>query len=75
MDTITESSIQEALNALGKHRTVIIIAHRLSTIKHADQIVVLEEGRIVEKGSHDELNANPNSSYRKMLQAQLEMQA
>lgn len=55
LDTVTEHSIQEALNALGKHRTLLVIAHRLSTIKNADQIVVLDEGHIVERGTHNQL--------------------
>ena len=57
LDTETEHDIQESLIAMGMGRTVLIIAHRLSTVVHADQIVVLEEGKIVEQGSHDELLA------------------
>lgn len=55
LDTVTEHSIQGALNALGKHRTLLVIAHRLSTIKDAQQIVVLDDGHIVERGTHTEL--------------------
>jgi len=55
VDTITERLIQEALENLTAHRTVLVIAHRLSTVRKADQIVCMEEGRIIEKGSHDEL--------------------
>ncbi|MFY4774203.1 ABC transporter ATP-binding protein [Metabacillus sp. RGM 3146] len=55
IDTETESIIQDALEVLKKGRTTFIIAHRLSTIKNADQILVLEKGEIVERGSHDEL--------------------
>jgi len=70
LDTITENSIQEALAALGKNRTVLVIAHRLSTVRHADQIVVLEGGNVVESGSHEELLGNPRSVYRQMWQVQ-----
>ena len=55
LDTETEHEIQESLIAMGQGRTVLIIAHRLSTVVHADQIVVLEQGKVVEQGSHDEL--------------------
>ena len=57
LDTETEADIQRELKAMGEGRTVIAIAHRLSTIAHADRIVVLEKGVIVEEGSHDELLA------------------
>jgi ATP-binding cassette subfamily B protein len=55
LDTETEHEIQESLIQMGHGRTVMIIAHRLSTVVHADRIVVLEQGRIVEEGSHAEL--------------------
>ena len=58
LDTQTERDIQDSLREMGQGRTVITIAHRLSTIVDADQIVVLEDGLIVERGSHDELLAN-----------------
>nr|WP_093785904.1 ABC transporter ATP-binding protein [Actinacidiphila guanduensis] len=57
LDTRTEAAVQDAIDALSAGRTTITIAHRLSTIRDADQIVVLDEGRIVERGSHDELLA------------------
>ena len=55
LDTQTERDIQDSLRAMGEGRTVVMIAHRLSTIADADQIVVLEQGRIAEQGTHDEL--------------------
>ena len=57
LDTQTEHEIQESLIQMGQGRTVMIIAHRLSTVVHADRIVVLEQGQIVESGSHEELLA------------------
>jgi ATP-binding cassette subfamily B protein len=58
VDNETEAAIQRSLELVGRDRTVIVIAHRLSTIRHADRIHVLEAGRIVESGSHDELVAD-----------------
>lgn len=55
VDTATERLIQEALDRLMTNRTSVVIAHRLSTIVHADQILVLDHGRIIERGTHDEL--------------------
>jgi ABC-type multidrug transport system fused ATPase/permease subunit len=57
VDTATERLIQEALEHLMANRTSIVIAHRLSTIVHADQILVLDHGRVIERGTHDELLA------------------
>ena len=57
LDTESEKIVQEALERLMKNRTALVIAHRLSTIKHADHIVVLQQGCVVEEGTHDELLA------------------
>jgi subfamily B ATP-binding cassette protein MsbA len=55
LDSESEKLVQEALTNLMKNRTSIVIAHRLSTIQHADEIVVVQQGRIIEQGRHDEL--------------------
>ena len=55
LDTESEGLIQKSLDELVRDRTTIVIAHRLSTIKKADQILVIEAGRIAERGTHDEL--------------------
>jgi len=64
VDTRTELLIQKALQELMKGRTSFVIAHRLSTIASADQLIVMEEGRVVEKGNHQELLANGAAYYR-----------
>ncbi|GAB3938302.1 ABC transporter ATP-binding protein [Mucilaginibacter myungsuensis] len=69
LDTESEKLVQDALNNLMKNRTSLIIAHRLSTIQSADIIVVLEDGNIVEQGTHLELMAN-NGLYRKLIEMQ-----
>jgi subfamily B ATP-binding cassette protein MsbA len=57
LDTVTEQQVQEAITRLMENRTVFVIAHRLSTVRHADTILVMDQGRIIEKGSHDALYA------------------
>jgi ATP-binding cassette subfamily B protein len=70
LDTITENSVQEALERLGKDRTVLVIAHRLGTIRNADNIIVLGDGRVAEEGTHDELLAL-GGKYAEMWNMQL----
>lgn len=65
LDNESEKLVQEALTNLMKNRTSIVIAHRLSTIQHADEIIVIEKGRIIERGRHDELILS-DGLYRKL---------
>ncbi|MBP5170438.1 MAG: ABC transporter ATP-binding protein [Bacteroidales bacterium] len=69
LDTESERLVQEALEQLMRNRTTLVIAHRLSTIRHADQICVLHDGRIVECGTHEELLAL-NGTFRKLYDLQ-----
>jgi subfamily B ATP-binding cassette protein MsbA len=73
LDTESEILVQEAIERLMAGRTSIVIAHRLSTIKHADRILVIEAGRIVEAGKHDDLVRNEHGLYRKLYQLQFRM--
>lgn len=78
LDSISESSIQSALEVLMKDRTSLVIAHRLSTILQADKILVISDGRIVEQGQHEEL-INANGVYKQLYETQfrkvIEMEA
>lgn len=65
LDTESERKVQKAIEKLIQNRTVIVIAHRLSTITSADQIIVLDEGKLVESGTHDELLIS-NGKYKKL---------
>ena len=69
IDSETESLIQEALTVLSKERTTFVIAHRLSTIRNADIIYVLDDGKIIESGNHQELYEKENGVYRNMYDA------
>ena len=71
LDNESERSVQQALKVLEKGRTTIAIAHRLSTVQAADQIIVMDQGRIVETGSHDEL-IQKDGHYRRMVEQGLE---
>lgn len=71
LDTATEQEIQHALDIVSRGRTTLVIAHRLSTIINADEILVLKDGRIIERGKHDEL-LNKNGLYASMWNKQLE---
>ncbi|MEK9136001.1 MAG: ATP-binding cassette domain-containing protein, partial [Bacteroidota bacterium] len=70
LDTESEILVQEAIEHLMAGRTSIVIAHRLSTVQHADRIFVIEAGRIVEVGKHDELLLNSKGLYRKLYELQ-----
>jgi subfamily B ATP-binding cassette protein MsbA len=71
LDTEAELLVQEALANLMQNRTSIVIAHRLSTIRRADAIIVLERGRVVETGRHDDLVSRPSGTYAMLYQLQL----
>ena len=73
LDSESERAIQIALNEVMKDRTTLVIAHRLSTIENADQVIVLREGRVIEKGTHDELLA-AGKSYAALYQTQFSAQ-
>ncbi|MDJ0365773.1 ABC transporter ATP-binding protein [Hymenobacter sp. H14-R3] len=70
LDTESEKLVQEALTRLMASRTSLVIAHRLSTVRHADEIIVLQHGRIVERGTHDELLLREGGLYHRLSQLQ-----
>lgn len=70
LDSESEGLIQEALESLMRGRTTFIIAHRLATVRHADRIVVIADGRVVETGSHEDLERIPGGTYQKLAAMQ-----
>ena len=73
VDTETEQKIQDAIDHLTENRTVIAIAHRLSTLRRADRLLVMEDGRLAEQGTHEELVALENGIYKNLYTLQREM--
>ncbi len=69
LDTESERIVQEAINNLMKNRTCIVIAHRLSTVQHADEIIVMDKGRVAERGTHAEL-LNNDGIYKRLVEMQ-----
>ena len=74
LDVATERAMSGALGEAARGRTTVSIAHRLSTIRHADQILVMEAGRIVARGTHDEL-LETSETYREIAASQAEVDA
>ena len=71
LDTESERLVQDAIIKLMQNRTSVVIAHRLSTIKHANLILVIDEGQIVERGTHEELISNETGLYSKLHSMQM----
>jgi ABC-type multidrug transport system fused ATPase/permease subunit len=70
LDPISEFRFVSALRAVAQEKLVVVIAHRLSTIRHADQILFVDDGRLVERGSHEELMSQADGSYRRFVELQ-----
>ena len=70
LDAESEAKVQAALAEFSKGRTTLIIAHRLSTVRAADRIIVMEDGRAVEEGTHDALMAS-SGAYKRLVELQL----
>jgi len=69
LDSESEKLVQESLTQLMKNRTSIVIAHRLSTVQHADEIIVMQDGKIIERGKHQDL-LEVKGAYQKLVQLQ-----
>jgi ABC-type multidrug transport system fused ATPase/permease subunit len=69
LDSFAEEAVTEAMENLFRNRTVIIIAHRLQTVKHADDIIVIDHGNVIERGTHDQL-VSKGWYYARMLELQ-----
>jgi ATP-binding cassette, subfamily B, bacterial MsbA len=69
LDTESERLVQDAINNMMQNRTCVVIAHRLSTIRHANEIIVLQHGAIVERGTHEEL-VSRNGFYKRLVDMQ-----
>jgi ATP-binding cassette, subfamily B, bacterial len=74
LDSVSEQYIRDAISAVSEGRTTIIIAHRLSTVKALDRILVFDNGRIVESGTHTELSRISDGFYRRLLDSQVDIQ-
>ena len=72
VDTMTEKRIQDAMLALMKGKTSFVIAHRLSTVRDADLVLVMDHGKIMERGTHDALVERKDGMYRYLVQRQLQ---
>ena len=70
LDTESERLVQDAIDNMMQNRTSVVIAHRLSTVRHADEIIVLQKGRIIERGTHEVLMQNNNGLYKKLIELQ-----
>ena len=73
LDTESEAKIQYALEQLKGKMTVIVIAHRLSTIRNADQVIVLDEGKVIQQGGYSQLSLEKGKMFSKLLGKQLEV--